>query len=69
MINLCYEIGICQKIYNRVKTHNKSKSLVGNSLMHQMLSQNMLSMLNKKTHHLMKFLSLEKNEHNGNYCL
>jgi hypothetical protein len=36
MMNLHYEIRICQKIYNRVTTHNKSKCLVRNSL-HQTL--------------------------------
>ena len=36
MMNLHYEIRICQKIYNRVTTHNKSKCLVRNSL-HQLL--------------------------------
>ena len=36
MINLHYEIRICQKIYNRVTTHNKRKCLVRNSL-HQTL--------------------------------
>ena len=36
LINLHYEIRICQKIYNRVTTHSKSKCLVRNSL-HQML--------------------------------
>ena len=36
MMNLHYEIRICQKIYNRVTTHNKSKCLVQNSL-HQTL--------------------------------
>ena len=36
MINLHYEIRICQKIYNRVTTDNKSKCLVRNRL-HQML--------------------------------
>ena len=37
MLNLHYEISICQKIYNRVTTHNKSKCLVRNSL-HQTLA-------------------------------
>ena len=36
MMNLHYEIGICQNVYNRVTTHNKSKYLVRNSL-HQTL--------------------------------
>ena len=36
MIDLHDEIRICQKIYNRVTTHNKNKCLVRNSL-HQAL--------------------------------
>ena len=36
MINFHYELRICQKIYNRVTTHNNSICLVRNSL-HQTL--------------------------------
>ena len=35
-MNLHYEIEVCQRIYNRVTTHNKRKYLVQNSL-HQTL--------------------------------
>ena len=45
MLDLHYEIRICQKIYNRVTTHNKSKCLVRNNL-HQTLTS--IAWINQK---------------------